>query len=105
MSEKKNGEMISEITYLEQIVERLGKLEQQEKTLVTVNSAEGGGSSSCQIERTAKGDNKITLKVYSTDLEKVPTVVDMAVDEYKRAEGMIINEKEVKKNDSETKND
>lgn len=102
MNKAKNGEMKSEISYLEQIIEKLAKLEQQEKTLVTVNAAEGGGSSSCQIERTAKGDKKITLKVYSTDLEKVPTVVDMAVNEYNRSEELII--KEEKSDDDKTEN-
>lgn len=99
-----NGEPISEMSMIKQVLERLETLSQLEKTIVNVTPAEGGGSTSCQIERTAKGEKKITLKVYSTDLEKVDQVCTTALTNFNNIETELNLKQEEEGSDAPTEN-
>lgn len=67
---------------MEVIESRLGS--KANGTTVNFHSPEGGGSSSCAIEKQKDGA-KVTVKAYSSDLDKLEATVTTAIEQYNRA--------------------
>lgn len=53
-------------------------------TTVNFHNPEGGGTSSCAIEKQKDGA-KVTVKVYSSDIDNANQTVTKAIEEYNRA--------------------
>ncbi|MCK5018106.1 MAG: hypothetical protein KAS32_13700 [Candidatus Peribacteraceae bacterium] len=53
-------------------------------TTVNFHNPEGGGTSSCAIEKQKDGA-KVTVKAYSTDVDNLESTVSTAIAQYNRA--------------------
>jgi len=68
-------------------------LEQQQKQGNTINihPGEGGGSSSCTLKKTSKGETTYELKVYSNDLDGANQSVQRATELKKELDALVTN--------------
>ena len=67
------------------------QLENQQKqgNIINIHPGEGGGSSSCTLKKTSKGETTYELKVYSNDLDGADHAVQKAVEAKKQLDELI----------------